>query len=157
MNSQITKTLLKRYRYRLLNGYNFSTINKINERDNYFRSLLKKEKLNANELGNIARVLTKQPNLEEFEIKKFDDQTVALAKQLDYLQLRQVINYYAMTNRENKFVFYELNQRYKQVGLQDYTHIINRNTIHTKVILFLFGLRNNLFNIASKITRINLK
>ncbi len=131
----------------------------INQRDQHFRSLLlKKEKLTSNELSNVARVLYKNKNnITEEEARKFDDQALLLTKSLDNQQLRQVISYYVFTNKVNKFVNYEINQRYKTIGLKDYTQVHVGNDVQAKFFLFLFGIRNGFFKILSKVTGLSLK
>ena len=120
--------------------------------------LLNKEKLTANELSNVARVLYKnKSNITDEEVKRFDDQALILSKSLDNQQLRQVMSYYIFTNKVNKFVNYELNQRYQVVGLKDYTTMHVGNNIQAKFFLFLFGIRNGFFKLLSKVSGVSLK
>lgn len=137
----------------------FSTLNLIKERDNQFRSLLlSQETLTTNELSNIARVLRKNRDVKVEEEKKFDEQALALTKKLDTEELRQVINYYVTLEKENKFVFYEINQRYQQVAPKDYTNeLIKSDCIQVKTWLSIFQLRNRLFRCFSNKTGILLK
>lgn len=136
-----------------------STLNQIKARDQFYRDLLlTNNSLSENELSNIARVLVKDASsITEEEVKKFDDQALALAKNLDNQQLRQVISYYVFTNKTNKFVFYELKERNDKIGLKDYIHDIREEGLIQKAYVSAFQFRNCLFNSISKITGIKLR
>ena len=147
----------KLFNYKLSNFVSAKEL--ILQRDQHFRSiLLKKEKLSSSELSNVARVLYKNKcNITEEESKRFDDQAMILVKTLDNQELRQVISYYTFTNKVNKFVNYEINQRYKTVGFKDFTNVHVGNDIQAKFYLFLFGIRNNFYKILSKVSGLSFK
>jgi len=143
---------------KILNKKCFSSLRQIQERDLYFRDLLTtKEGLNSNELANIARVLGKanSDSITKEEEKKFDSLVVENSKNLDRQELRQVINYYFIHNKNHPAAFYELNQRYQKVGLKDY--VPQNNSVQAKFWLALFGLRNKFIGKLSCFTGLNLK
>lgn len=136
---------------------NFSTINAIKQRDLYFKNLLlSKQTLTPNELSNIARVLVKIGSIEE-ENKRFDEHALTLSKELDNQQLRQVMSYYIFTKRDNKFVFYELNQRFKSVGYKDFVPKQNNLGYISRTYHLLFDIRNKFFKLVSNVTGIKLQ
>lgn len=128
------------------------------ERDAYFKNLLtSKTNFTSDEITNIARVLgkSKQSEITKDEEKKFDNLALENAKRLDPEELRQVINYYIKQNRSNSAVFYELNQRHKTVGYQNYH--FKDNSIHAKFYNYLFDWRNYFFKKISNLSGIKLK
>lgn len=153
-----SKSLSNKFVFNKISNFS-STKQLILQRDQHFRSiLLQKENLTPNELSNVARVLYKnKTNITEEEAKRFDDQALVLTKSLDNQQLRQVMSYYIFTNKVNKFVNYEINQRYNVVGLKDYTGVHVGNNIQAKFFLFLFGIRNGFFKLLSKVSGLSLK
>lgn len=136
---------------------NFSNV--IKERNNYYRELLKSKDSNSftpDELGNIARVLYKSDNILEEEIKKFDEISLNLVKILDNQQLRRVMNFYIFTNRQNKYVFYEIKERNKLIALKDYTPCLQKESGIQSAYIKLFHLRNRFFKYFSKVSGIEL-
>lgn len=136
----------------------FSTLNALKQRDQHFLNLLKQtdfKNIGTNELSNIARVLSKTNENNDVMLKAFDEMVVNQAKNLDAQELRQITSYYVMTNRNEKFVFYELNQRYKKLNIKNIDWY-NRGKIHT-FWLSLFGLRNKFIRILSSLSGVSLK
>lgn len=164
MNSRISsklcinRSITKKIAYSNLKCFT-STRDLVSQRDQHFRSLLlSKPNLSTVELSNVARVLYKnKSSITDEEAKRFDDQALVLTKSLDHQQLRQVMSYYVFTNKVNKFVNYEINQRNRIVGLKDYTSVHVGSNIQSKFYLYLFGIRNCFFKILSKATGLSLK
>ena len=136
----------------------FSTMKSLIQRDQHFLNLLKQtdsNKISTYELSNIARVLSKSNDNNESTLKQFDEIVLNQAKNLDAQELRQVTSFYVMSNRNDKFVYYELNQRYKKLNLKG-IDFYNRGKIHS-FWLRLFGLRNKFINLVSKFSGVSLK
>lgn len=137
---------------------NFSNL--IKERNNYYRELLRTKdstSFTPEELGNIARVLYKSDNVPEDEIKKFDEISLNLVKKLDNQQLRRIMNFYIFTNRQNKYVFYEIKERNKLIVLKDYTPSLQKESSIQSAYIKLFQIRNRFFKYFTKVSGIDLK
>lgn len=136
----------------------FSTLNALKQRDQHFLNLLKQtdfKNIGTNELSNIARVLSKTNENNDVMLKAFDEMVINQAKNLDAQELRQITSFYVMTNRNEKFVFYELNQRYKKLNIKNIDWY-NRGKIHT-FWLSLFSLRNKFIRVLSSFSGVSLK
>lgn len=130
------------------------------DRDNYFKNLLnEKSDLSAHELTNIARIISKENirSIDKDNLKKFDSQVLKYVNSMDIQQLRQIMSFYALSNYENSSVFYEIKERLKVVGYNNYVLEQSKQSSIQKSYLALYRFRNKFFSLVNNFTGLQIK